>query len=203
MPRIMRCELVPLQAVVDLSYQLACQVRDSDFSPDVVVAISRGGFIPARFICDFLHLHDMTSVKVQHYAAAARKEARAYVRYPLSGDVRGKRVLIVDDVNDTGDTLMAAREHVESAGPAEVRTAVLHEKANSPVHADFHVAEVLEWRWIIYPWARVEDIGAFILDMDPPPANEDEIHQRLKADYGIVVEAAELQRILSLTPFPR
>ncbi|WP_018952534.1 phosphoribosyltransferase [Thioalkalivibrio sulfidiphilus] len=202
MPTPMRCELISLQSVIDLSYQLACQVRDSGFRPDLVVAVARGGFVPARYLCDYLHLQDMTSIKVQHYTGPAKMEAKAWVKYPLSGDVQGKRVLIVDDVNDTGDTLVVARTHVEAAGAAEVRTAVLHEKATSPVHADFHVAEVLEWRWIIYPWARVEDIGGFIRDMDPPTADEAQIKDRLRADYGIHLEDAELQRILSLIRIP-
>jgi hypoxanthine phosphoribosyltransferase len=198
MPKAMQCELVSLQAVYDLSYQLACQIRDSGFAPDVVIAIARGGFAPARFVCDFLGLHDMTSIKVQHYAPGAQKEERAYVKYPLGGDIRGQRVLIVDDVNDTGDTLVVARHHIEAAGPAEVRTAVLHEKATSPVHADYHAAEVLEWRWIIYPWARVEDIGGFIRHMDPPPQDTEAVRKQLRKDYGIDIDTAETERILSL-----
>ena len=192
------CELVTLQAVYELSYQLACQIRDSQFAPDVVIAIARGGFVPARFVCDFRGLHDMTSIKVQHYAPGAEKEDKAYVKYPLGGDIHGQRVLIVDDVNDTGDTLIVARRHIQAAGPAQVRTAVLHEKATSPVHADYHAAEVLEWRWIIYPWARVEDIGGFIRRMDPRPGDTAAIRERLRQDYGIDIDAAETERILSL-----
>jgi len=198
MPEGMRCELVSLQAVYDLSYQLACQIRDSGFAPDVVVAIARGGFAPARFVCDFLGIRDMTSIKVQHYGAGAQMEERAWVKYPLAADIRNQRVLVVDDVNDTGDTLVVARDHLASAGPTEVRTAVLHEKATSPVHADYHAAEVLEWRWIIYPWARVEDIGGFVRRMQPPPADGEAARARLSEDYGLELDTAEAERILSL-----
>ena len=198
MPETMHCELVTLQAVYDLSYQLACQVRDSGYRPDLVVAIARGGFAPARFVCDFLGIRDMTSIKVQHYGAGARKEARAWVKYPLAADIEGQRVLVVDDVNDTGDTLVVAREHLLETAPAEVRTAVLHEKATSPVHADYHAAEVLEWRWIIYPWARVEDIGGFVRRMQPPPDDNATVRRRLAEDYGLTLDAAETERILSL-----
>jgi len=198
MPATMHCELVTLQAVYDLSYQLACQVRDSGYRPDLVVAIARGGFAPARFVCDFLGIRDMTSIKVQHYGAGAQKEARAWVKYPRAADIAGLQVLVVDDVNDTGDTLVVAREHLLEAAPAEVRTAVLHEKATSPVHADYHAAEVLEWRWIIYPWARVEDIGGFVRRMQPPPDDNATVRRRLAEDYGLTLDAAETERILSL-----
>ena len=123
------------------------------------------------------------------------------MKFPLTGGVKGKRVLIVDDVNDTGDTLVVARAHLDEFHPAEVRTAVLHEKATSPVHADYHAAEVLEWRWMIYPWARVEDIGGFIRAMDPPPADTDEVIARLKDEYAIEIDRAEAERIQSvMTP---
>ncbi|HXH17680.1 MAG TPA: hypothetical protein VNJ07_01250, partial [Chitinophagales bacterium] len=55
-----------------------------DFSLIFIAAIARGGFAPARFLCDFLHVSDMASVQVKHYEAGADRQAKAWVKYPLN-----------------------------------------------------------------------------------------------------------------------
>ena len=198
MPATMHCELVTLQAVYDLSYQLACQVRDSGYRPDLVVAIARGGFAPARFVCDFLGIRNMTGIQVQHYGAGAQKEARAWVKYPLAADIAGLRVLVVDDVNDTGDTLRIARAHLQGFAPAEIRTAVLHEKTSSPLRADYAVQTLTEWRWIIYPWAVVEDVGGFLRQMRPAPTDAADADARLRSEYDLALPPRQLELLLEL-----
>lgn len=194
----LRCELVPIETVYALAYDLARRVRDDRFTPDLVVAISRGGFTPARVLCDVLGLFNLTSIRVVHYRKAAAKEQSARVEYPICIPVTGLRVLVVDDVNDSGDTLQVARSHLESLGSAEVRTAVLHEKSSSPIRADYVAAAVTEWRWLIYPWAVVEDVGGFLRHMSPPPADVAEAADRLAADYDLQVPEQQLQRLLQL-----
>ncbi len=194
----LRCELVSCDTVYELAYALASKVRASGFAPDLVVAVSRGGFSPARVLCDVLGILNLTSIRVVHYRAAAVMEPLATVKYPLCVPIEGQRVLVVDDVNDTGDTLRTARTHLESLGPVEVRTAVLHEKVGSPVRADFAVATIVEWRWLIYPWAVVEDVGGFLREMDPPPTDASDADRRLRVDYGLAVPAPQLGRLLKL-----
>lgn len=192
------CELISWDTVYDLCWTLADKVRVSGFVPDLVVAISRGGYTPARVLCDLLGLFELTSIRVVHYRGAASMEPAARLRHPLCIPIEGQRVLVVDDVNDTGDTLRAAHAHLISLQPAEVRTAVLHEKAISPVRADYAAGTIAEWRWLIYPWALVEDVGGFLRRMDPPPANAAEADSRLRVDYGLQVPAAYLARLLVL-----
>ena len=194
----LRCELVSWETVYDLAWALADKVRVSGFAPHLVVAISRGGFAPARVLCDVLGIFNLTSIRVVHYRGAAAMESAATVRYPLCIPIEGLRVLVVDDVNDTGDTLRAARLHLDSLRPADVRTAVLHEKVISPVRADYAAGAIVEWRWLIYPWAVVEDVGGFLRQMDPPPANPAEADRHLRASYGLDVPAAQLARLLAL-----
>ena len=134
------CELVSSESVYALAYTLASEIRASGFRPDLVVAISRGGFTPARVLCDALGIFNLTSIRILHYKRAATKNGAATVKYPLCIPVNGLRLLVVDDVNDSGDTLREARKHLETLGPKELRTAVLQEKAGSTVCADY-VAE--------------------------------------------------------------
>ena len=194
----LRCELVTTETVYELTAKLAVQVRAAAFEPDLVVAISRGGFTPARVLCDLLGIFNLTSIRVVHYRKAATKEPVARIEYPLCTSAVGLRVLVVDDVNDTGDTLKVARAHLQSLGPADVRCAVLHEKISSPVRADFAGRTITEWRWLIYPWAVVEDVGGFLREMKPRPDTVSTADERLRAEYGLVLPQAQLRALLAL-----
>ena len=90
------------------------------------MAIGRGGYLPARIVSDYLDVYDLASIRIEHYRGV-RRERAARVRYPLTADVAGKRVLLIDDVSDSGDTFAVAIRHLQAHGePAALRTAVLH-----------------------------------------------------------------------------
>jgi hypoxanthine phosphoribosyltransferase len=202
MDRELHCELVTEAQVYELCWELAEAVRASGYRPEVVVAIARGGFVPARYLCDFLSISAMTSIKVQHYAPGARKQRRAWVKYPLGGSIEGQNVLLVDDVNDTGDTLEAALDHLRGFGAGDLRTAVLHEKLTTRFRADYRVLEVRDWHWIVYPWAVFEDLLAFLRGMHPPPTSPEQAGQRLREHYGIEISQNQLQRVFGLLTEP-
>jgi uncharacterized protein len=156
------CELMSWEDFAILAKTLAHRIKQSRFRPDLVIAIGRGGYVPARVVCDFL-LHDMlTSFKVEHWGMAAQEKPAVTVRFPLAVDIRDKTVLVVDDVDDTGKTLELALTYLRGFYPKEIRTAVLEHKASSSVRPDYWAREEHEWRWIIYPWAVHEDIVGFI-----------------------------------------
>jgi hypoxanthine phosphoribosyltransferase len=192
----MQVNLVSLDEVVETCDRLAQQISASDFHPDFIIAIARGGFTPARFLCDFLHVGALAAIRVEHYQAGAKRTGQAEVTIPLAADIRDAQVLIVDDVNDSGDTLKVASSHVAGFSPAQVHTAVLHEKYTTTWCADFRGPELKQWRWLLYPWAVVEDVGQFIREMHPPPQSETQIHLRLHQEYGLKLSPQQLERVL-------
>lgn len=196
MQEAQHCELVSWNRFHALARRLAHLIRVSGFRPDTIVAIGRGGYMPARILSDFLDVFDLTSFKIEHYHAT-RKGREARVRYPINADLGGRRVLLVDDVSDSGDTFAVALDHLAACGPpAEVRSAVLHHKTVSPYVPDYYAQKVLKWRWIIYPWAVAEDVGSFIRAMSPVPSDAAEITRRLAAEHGIRLPPRLLQDIL-------
>lgn len=202
----LRCELIAWAEVHRLCRRLATRVRDSGFRPQLIVAIGRGGYIPARLLCDYLHLMGLAGVKVEHYTGGARRQPHARVRYPLGIDVEGLRVLVVDDVNDSGDTFEVVLEYLKALRPGELRTAVMHDKTVSRFHVDYRAKRVRQWRWLVYPWARVEDITGFIQAMSPPPVSRAEAARRLEHDYRIRVPAQTLSDVyefMALAPGAR
>lgn len=89
-------------------------------------------------LSDYLDIYNLSGFKIEHYRRA-QKQAQARVRYALSANVEGLKLLLVDDVSDGGDTFEVAVSHLHERGPpAEIRTAVLHHKAVSSFVPDFY-----------------------------------------------------------------
>lgn len=166
--------------------------------PDLIVAIGRGGFVPGRLVCDFLLLNDLTSMKIEHYKRAADVQPEIKIKCPIPVDISGEKILVVDDITDTGGTLSLAVDYIWSLKPAEVRSAVLQHKTCSPFVPDYYAQKITKWRWIIYPWARYEDLAGFaekiirnsILDIS-------QIISEFKSRYELDIKEAELQEILN------
>ncbi len=182
-----RCELLSWNRIYQMARRLALKIRQAGFQPDVVVAIARGGYIPARILCDFMDIFNLTSIRVEHYTAGAHKKQFARISSPLGMDVRDMKVLVVDDVSDTGDTLELALDHIKSFSPEEVKVATLDHKKVSTIEPDFYARKVVNWRWIIYPWAVIEDITGFIKRMEKRPGTPEEAARRLEEERGVKV----------------
>lgn len=191
------CELVSWGEVNRLCSRLSGLIRSSGYQPDTIVAIGRGGYVPARLVCDVLDIMALTSIKIEHYLSGSNKQAEAVIRYPLCVDIKDQRVLIVDDVNDSGDTLKLATEHIQGFHPQEIRTAVMHDKRVTQYPVDYYAKRIIKWRWLIYPWAIHEDLNAFISRLSPPPQSLAEIQRKLAEQFDINVTTKLLRDIIS------
>ncbi|AKB57334.1 phosphoribosyltransferase [Methanosarcina barkeri] len=193
-----RCELISFNEVLRLSRILAQKVKASGYMPDLIVAIGRGGYVPGRLVSDFLLFNDLTSMKIEHYSRAADMREEARIKFPIPVDITGKKILILDDVTDTGETLNLAVDYVLNLNPASVRTAVLQHKISSNFTPDFYAQKVLKWRWIIYPWARYEDLAGFAEKIiQNRTLDLSQIIAEFKHRYELDLKETELLKILS------
>ena len=182
-----RAELISWARFYSLCRQLVARIDTSGFRPDLIVAIARGGYLPARIVADFFGVMELASFRIEHYRGT-HKQPQARVVDPLTVDVSDRRVLLVDDVSDSGDTFEVAISHVQQRGrPAELRTATMHHKVVSRYVPDFYAAKVIRWRWIVYPWALMEDLTGFIEAMEPKPSEPAAIEEQLLREHGIRV----------------
>ncbi|MFH1448296.1 MAG: phosphoribosyltransferase [Candidatus Micrarchaeota archaeon] len=140
--------------IEELCEELARQVRDSGFKPDVLVGVARGGWIPTRIISDILKVYKVASIGVVFYTSVGKTLEKPKLTQELNVDIRGKRVLLVDDVSDSGESLLLAKQKVEALSPSELKTATLHYKPRSKIKPDFFIKETEEW--LVYPWERRE-----------------------------------------------
>ena len=132
----------------------AIELREAvkHYRPDVVVAVARGGLTVAGALAYALGVKNCGTANVAFYTGVdERLDVPVVLPPPLDMvDVAGLRVLVADDVADTGHTLRLVRE-VLAQHVAEARTAVLYHKPRSVVRPDYTWRETE--RWIEFPWS--------------------------------------------------
>lgn len=190
------CEIISWNQFYALCRKLVGRIFADGFAPDLIVAIARGGYVPARVMADFLGVMRLTSLRIEHYRGSHKKPL-ATVRDTLAVPSRVDRILLVDDVSDTGDTFHLALEKVrEKVCGAQIRTAALHHKVESKYEPDYYAEKILQWHWITYPWAVIEDLCMFIKAMDERPGSLTGIAEKLYGDHGIRVALETLEEAM-------
>ncbi|MCA1224320.1 phosphoribosyltransferase [Streptomyces sp. 8L] len=148
------------QSREDLSYEqfgtavreLAQTVADDGYEPDIVLSIARGGVFVAGGLAYALDCKNIHLVNVEFYTGVGTTLAMPVMLAPVPNvvDFSNKRILIADDVADSGKTLKLVYdfcvEHV-----AEVRSAVIYEKSQSLVKCEYVWKRTDEW--INFPWS--------------------------------------------------
>ncbi len=125
-----------------------------EFKPDILIGIIRGGLVPLRIISDFLTNNNVATFRIEYYTGIGEKKEKPEITQPLTIDIKGKKILLIDDVSDSGDSLIEAKKYLESFKPSEIKTATLHYKPESKLKPDFF--EETTGAWIIYPWEKKE-----------------------------------------------
>lgn len=145
-----------LEDVYDLSVKLAEKILERKINVEAIVGISRGGLLPARLLSDFLGISRLEIIKAEFYTAPGETVEKPVIVRPASKSLKGKTVLIVDDVADSGETFIEAKRHLLDLGASKIFTSALYVKPWNKALIDFHVGE--SDSWIIFPWERVETI---------------------------------------------
>jgi hypothetical protein len=187
MPDEIKCKVVTWSEIDHWAEQVACKMDESGYRPDVVVGLTRGGWVPARMLCDQLVCKNLFSIKVEHWGITAQTDNKAKLVQELGVDVRGKKVLLVDDITDTGESLKLSLDHVKSKDPADVRCATLLHITHSKIVPDFYGVEVRkeDWRWFIFPWNFKEDMRNLIGKLGKVPKDPKAVEEMLKKCYDI------------------
>ena len=164
-----------------LAEEVAARIRESGYTPDLIVAVSRGGFDHARILCDQLEVRRLASLQIEYYSGVNETNETPKIIYPLNADVSGKNVLVVDDVSDTGTSLRLAKVHVESMRASQVRVATLHVKPWTTLKPDYYAAETDAW--IVYPWDPIECMISIAARFENDGLKPNDIRKRL-AELG-------------------
>jgi hypoxanthine phosphoribosyltransferase len=144
-------DIVTWEALDQLVVVLAERLAGRSF--DVMLAITRGGMVPAGMLAYRLGLRDILVAAVEYYDASGQPGPHpTFLQFPADPLLRGRQVLIVDEVWDSGTTIAAVTERVRQAGGIPT-TAVLHFKPGRsvvPGAPDVHAVETDAW--VVYPF---------------------------------------------------
>lgn len=139
---------------------LAQQIVDDGFFPDLVVAVARGGLLPAGAVSYALGVKAMGTMNVEFYTDVEQTLSEPVVLDPLmdTSTLPGKRVLVVDDVADSGKTLAKVLEIFDDFQVADVRSAVIYTKPRSVIQPNYTWRETAQW--ITFPWSAKPPVTA-------------------------------------------
>jgi len=129
-------------------------VKKSGFEADLIVGVSRGGWIPARILSDLLENPNLANVTAEFYVGIAETKMEPSITQPVSVPVEGKKVLVVDDLADTGKSLKLVTSHLKNQGASEVRITTIYYKPWSITVPDYYEKETRHW--IVFPWEQKE-----------------------------------------------
>lgn len=141
-----------------LCMKLAEKIEERKLSNHAFIALLRGGIVPMRLLSDYLGINEFYFLRVKFYESVGETKDKPEVE-KLSREqierIRGKnKALIVDDIADTGESLIAAINYLKKEGIKEIKTATLIKKPSSKIEPDISIMQTSAW--VIFPWEKTE-----------------------------------------------
>lgn len=156
------------QGFGDACRQIAQQIADSGWMPDLIVAIARGGMLPAGAISYALGVKANGAINVEFYTGVGKTMLEPEILEPYMdiSSLEGKRVLIVDDVADSGKTLKLIMDLIAKEGlsmgsdsaKVDARSATIYLKPTSVIKPDYVFKQTD--KWINFPWSVLPPVTA-------------------------------------------
>ena len=124
-----------------------------------VIGISRGGLIPAVYLSNQLEIREVCAVGVRSYVETSQSKLTWYQTPPTISS--GAKILLVDDLCDTGDTMVAVRDSLQKNGDEiihdlEIVTATIFYKPKSKYRPDAYWQTVKNDHWVVFPWEKTD-----------------------------------------------
>lgn len=137
---------------IETSIELLVQViKKSKFIPDYIICVMRGGMVMSRILSDKLNVDKILPFLISSYTKN-NKRRRLIIREFKYHFIKGKNVLICDEIVDSGNTLQAVIEIVKQSKPKKIKTVSLLTKDCSKIIPDYYMYKVPSNNWIQFPW---------------------------------------------------
>lgn len=158
-----------------LCFKLSQKIETEKIKPDRIVAISRGGIVVARILGDFLNLPI-------RYITMVSTEGIGNLKTPvivegLSSQVADEKILLVDEIGDSGETIVKAKEHLRNFRPQKVYSAVPVIKPHTQPKPDFYMHTT--HKWVVFPYEVRETIEELVKQWKQAGLGRKEINDRL------------------------
>lgn len=188
------CEVMSWELFDKLARNVAKSIIKSGFKPDFMVGLARGGWVLSRVLCDYVGVKDLVSLKIEHWGVTATPDGKARIKYPFDIDLTGRNVLVVDDITDTGESMLVASEYVKSMNPASIKTAALRHIEGSKFTPDYY-GDIITWRWVIFPWNFCEDMCNLVPKVSEDKPSDEEVKKRMKQRFNVDLTLKQIEEI--------
>ena len=142
---------------------LLCQaqkIRNQNYKPDIIIAIARGGVVSARILSDLLENPNLSFIQIEFYTNINQTLQEPTLKQTLTPKIIGKKMLLIDDIADTGKSLHLAKTHLLQQGAMEIKTATLYQKNQSITIPDYYEKQTTNW--VVFPWDIKEALRQII-----------------------------------------
>ena len=163
----------------EICLDLGVEILESGKKFDTLITLAKGGWTWARTMADILQVFELSSFKLSFYDSMlpGKKLTKPMLEIPLSIPLAKKRVILFDDVNDSGESLEYTLKYLDHFGPASITTATLFHKPNAKIKPNFVGSETDAW--IVFPHERREVIDGLALKWKKNGLKIKEIRARL------------------------
>jgi len=161
----------------DFGRKLAAAILSSSSKIDEIVAISRGGLSLGHILSDFLQIPIYTFT-IQSFTDI-QKQGQISITEPLKSPIKGKCIILVDDVADSGKTIKRALSYLKSFKPKKIITVTMFFKPHSVYRPDFYAKEIPNEQWIIFPSEITETVISITKSMEKDDKSKADIQKKL------------------------
>jgi len=151
----MEFKFLDWQEIDSACLSLYSQMHVANYVPDAIIGLLRGGVVPARIMADYFGIVlDFFALDVKLYTGVGIRNEEPVIRYDFKdSDIKDKKILVIDDVWESGKTMNAVMNHFEGHN---ITTATLYWKENAKEKPNYYAETANENIWLIYPWEQME-----------------------------------------------
>lgn len=139
-----------------LSYEVATQILEEGTKFDRIVTLAKGGWPMTRSLVDYLGINSVASIGIKFYSGVNKRMKMPKIYQELPVEVVGERILLFDDVADSGESLEFTRSYLLEKGVGLVKCATLFYKPFSILKPEYFASETSSW--IIFPYEVLESM---------------------------------------------
>lgn len=136
-------------------YELAKIIRRSNYIPDLLIVIARGGWVVGRILSDLLSLRNVAGITIKSYEGINMRKTPRIIQ-GIDMPIKDKNVLLVDDIVDSGETLKIALKYLKMKKASIIKSAIPYVKPKASIRPDFYV-KIID-KWVVFPYEYKETL---------------------------------------------
>ena len=162
-----------------LVFQIAEKMTADNYHPDLIIAIARGGLSVSQIFSDYFDNCPIITFTISSYKNLQQNQISS-VKFKLDEKInlKNKKLLLVDDLSDTGDTFLSGLKYLKSLNANNIKTAAVFVKSHTKFHPDYHAID--NDSWIIFPYEMKETTKNLIDKFKKEKMSEIQIREKLK-----------------------